>query len=59
MAASSISNGTVLKKPMSSHVQNGIVRVGYTTTSDHQESCRSSKLTTRASGMNRMMPGTR
>src|SRR6185436_1947066 len=38
MAASSISNGTVLKKPIKSHVQNGIVNVGYTTTSAHHES---------------------
>jgi hypothetical protein len=59
MAASSISNGTVLKNPMSSQVQKGMVKVGYTTTSDHQLSCRSSVLTTRASGMNRMMAGTR
>ena len=28
MAASSISKGTVLKKPISSHVQKGIVKVG-------------------------------
>src|SRR5512132_1351817 len=41
MAASSISNGTVLKKPMSNQVQNGIVNVGYTTTRAHHESCRS------------------
>ena len=59
MAASSISNGTVLKKPISSQVQKGMVKVGYTTTSAHHESCRSSVLTTRASGMNRMMAGTR
>src|SRR5436190_20076020 len=59
IAASSISNGTVLKNPMRSHVQNGIVKVGYTTTSDHQESWRWSSITTRGSGMNRMMADTR
>src|SRR2546426_12312135 len=47
IAASSISNGTVLKNPMRSQVQNGIVKVGYTTTSDHQVSWRPSSLTTR------------
>src|SRR5438445_13842050 len=59
IAASSISNGTVLKNPMRSQVQNGIVKVGYTTTSDHQGSWRPSSLTTRESGMNRMIDGTR
>ena len=58
-AASSISNGTVLKNPISSQVQNGIVKVGYTTTSDHQESWSPSSLTTRASGRKRMIGGTR
>src|SRR5215469_5440482 len=38
IAASSISRGTDLKNPISSQVQNGIVKVGYTTTSDHSES---------------------
>src|SRR5438093_13489097 len=59
IAASSISNGTVLKNPMRSQVQNGIVKVGYTTTSDHQVSWRPSSLTTRESGMNRMSAGKR
>ena len=44
---------------MRSQVQNGIVKVGYTTTSDHQVSWRPSSLTTRESGMNRMIDGTR
>src|SRR6516165_4517933 len=39
IAASSISRGTDLKNPINSQVQNGIVKVGYTTTSDQSESC--------------------
>src|SRR2546423_1027548 len=34
-AASVISRGTFLKKPIRSHVQKGIVNVGYTSASDH------------------------
>src|SRR5215831_12398355 len=34
-AASSISNGTFLKKPIKSHTENGIEMVGSTSTSDH------------------------
>src|SRR6516162_6116171 len=37
IAASSISRGIDLKNPISSQVQNGMVNVGYTTTSDHTE----------------------
>src|SRR5215210_3029630 len=39
-AASSSSRGIVLKKPISSHVENGTVNEGKTSTSDQSESCR-------------------
>src|ERR671937_123905 len=58
-AASSISGGSALKKPTSSHVQNGIVNAGYTTTSAHQESNNPSVPTIRASGRNNTIGGTR
>src|SRR5262252_3340258 len=58
-AASSISRGTDLKNPISSQVQNGIVKVGYTTTSDHSESCSPNAVTTRDSGRNSSVGGTR
>src|SRR5437773_12505462 len=59
IAASSISNGTVVKNPMRGQVQNGIVKVGDTTTSDHQVSWRPRSLTTRGSGVSRMIDGAR
>src|SRR5215475_4709267 len=59
MAASSISRGTDLKNPMNNQVQKGIVKVGYTSTSDHRESCNPSKDTTRDSGKNSNVGGTR
>src|ERR1700693_1066851 len=52
IAASSISRGTDLKNPMNSQVQNGIVKVGYTSTRDHSESCSPNTETTRDSGRN-------
>src|ERR1700730_10638639 len=59
IAASSISRGTDLKKPISSQVQNGMVKVGYKTTSDHIESASPSSETTRDSGRNSSVGGTR
>src|SRR5215510_7462570 len=59
MAASSISRGTDLKKPMNSQVQNGIVKVGYTSTSDQSESCKPSIDTTRDNGRKSNVGGTR
>src|SRR6516225_4256800 len=59
IAASSLSRGTDLKNPISSQVQNGIVKVGYTTTSDHSESCRPKSETSRDSGRNSSVGGTR
>src|SRR5262249_28031134 len=59
MAASSMSLGTDLKKPMSSHTQNGMVNEGYTSTSDHSVSCSPSAATMRDIGMNRSVEGTR
>src|SRR5580704_8057410 len=59
IAASSISRGTDLKNPMNSQVQNGIVKVGYTRTRDHSESCSPSTETTRDSGRNSRVGGTR
>src|SRR5215831_11368086 len=59
IAASSISTGSVLKNPMSSHVQKGMVKVGYTTTSDHIEFCNPRRVITRDSGRKRSVGGTR
>src|SRR6516165_4866331 len=58
IAASSISRGIDLKNPISSQVQNGMVNVGYTTTSDHTESWSPSRVTTRDSGRNSNVGGT-
>src|ERR1051326_9295004 len=59
IAASSISRGTDLKNPMNSQVQNGMVKVGYTSTSDHSESCSPTDATTRDNGRNKRVGGTR
>ena len=59
MAASSMSLGIDLKKPIKSHTQNGIVNDGYTTTSDHSVSCSPSVATMRDMGMNSSVDGTR
>src|SRR5215510_1513444 len=59
IAASSISRGTDLKKPMNSQVQNGMVNVGYTRTSDQRESCKPSTDTTRDNGKKSNVGGTR
>src|SRR6266446_10611104 len=59
IAASSISRGTDLKNPMNSQVQNGMVKVGYTTTSDQSESCSPKSETRRDSGRNSSVGGTR
>src|SRR5438132_845400 len=58
-AASVISRGTFLKKPISSQVQNGIVKVGYTTTSAHRVFTRPSPTTSCDSGRNSNVGGTR
>src|SRR5438309_4262438 len=58
-AASSISGGTVLKNPLSSQVQYGIVNVGYTRTRAHLVSMRWEMLTTRDRGMNKRTGGMR
>src|SRR5882762_969712 len=39
IAASSSSLGIDLKKPINSQIENGIVKLGYTTTSDQMLSC--------------------
>ena len=59
MAASSRSRGIALKKPISSHVQNGTVKLGETRTSDHNEFCNPKSLIMRENGMNKMVGGTR
>src|SRR6476620_350642 len=59
IAASSIALGTDLKKPIISQVQNGMVKVGYTSTRDHRESCMPSSEITRASGRKSNVGGTR
>ncbi|MCY1554795.1 hypothetical protein D9M68_913970 [compost metagenome] len=59
MAASSMSCGMALKKPIISQVQKGTVKLGYTSTSDHSESCKPSSPTIRENGMNRMVGGIR
>src|ERR687887_1722905 len=50
-AASSSSCGMVLKNPISSHVENGTVNDGYTSTSDQIESVRCACLITATNGM--------
>src|ERR1044071_5540060 len=59
IAASSIALGTDLKKPIISQVQNGIVKVGYTSASDQSESCRPRREITRESGRKSSVGGTR
>src|ERR1051326_3430347 len=58
-AASSISNGTFLKKPINSHTENGIEMVGSTSTSDQMVFCKPNTCTTRVSGMKISVGGTR
>src|SRR6266508_3326757 len=58
-AASSISNGTFLKNPVSSHTVNGIEIVGSTTTSDQIEFWSPIECTTRVSGINSSVGGIR
>ncbi|MCY1303340.1 hypothetical protein D9M68_896160 [compost metagenome] len=59
MAASSISRGTALKNPIISQLQNGTVKLGYTSTSDHSESCSPSAPIMRENGMNKIVGGIR
>src|SRR5712692_9483077 len=59
IAASSRSRGIDLKKPMSSQVEKGMVKLGYTTMIDQSESCRWSSETTFDSGMKRSVGGMR
>src|SRR6478672_2857775 len=59
IAASSSSRGIVLKNPIISQVANGTVNDGYTTISDHRESCRPSFEITRESGRKSSVGGTR
>src|SRR5947209_10280018 len=58
-AASVISRGTFLKKPMSSQVQNGIVKVGYTSTRAQRVLTRPRPTTSCDSGRNSSVGGTR
>src|SRR3979490_2511004 len=58
-AASSISRGTCLKNPAINHVQNGIVKVGYTTTSEYLESCKPNWTMTCDKGIKSNDEGTR
>src|SRR5439155_8761738 len=58
-AASSNSTGIDLKKPISSQIENGTVKLGYTTTSDQSESCNPSFVITRESGGKSSVGGTR
>src|SRR5215204_4998570 len=58
-AASSSSFGIVLKNPIRSHVENGTVNDGYTSTSDQIEFCRFTWLITQKSGMKSSVGGTR
>ncbi|WP_237717160.1 hypothetical protein [Cupriavidus basilensis] len=46
-----------MKNPIISQVQKGTVKLGYTSTSDHSESCRPSAPMMREKGMNRMVGG--
>src|SRR4051812_50193070 len=59
IAASSISTGCALKNPISSQEQNGMVKVGYTSTSDHIEFCNPSSAMIRDSGRKRSVGGNR
>jgi hypothetical protein len=59
IAASSTSLGMTLKNPISSQVQKGTVKLGYTRTSAQRRSCSPSEDTNRDSGMKRMVGGTR
>src|SRR4051794_29290585 len=58
-AASSISRGTCLKNPDMSQVQNGMVNVGYTTTSAKRESWSPNCTITCDNGMNNSDDGIR
>src|SRR5579884_921446 len=58
-ALSSMSCGMERKKPISSHVQNGMRNVGYVSTSAHRLSKRRRWKMMSASGMKRMIGGTR
>src|SRR5256885_16835350 len=58
-AASVISRGTFLKKPIRSHVQKGIVKVGYTSASDHLLLLSPNPATSWESGRNKSVGGTR
>src|SRR6185436_4117039 len=59
IAASSSSLGIDLKNPISNQIENGIVKLGYTTTSDQMLSCSPRIATMRDSGMNSRVGGTR
>src|SRR6202046_4271426 len=59
IAASSSSRGIDLKNPISNQGENGIVKHGYTNTSDEIVSCRTNIATTRDSGMKSKVGGTR
>src|ERR1700685_1686599 len=59
IAASSSSRGIDLKNPISNQVENGIVKLGYTNTSDQMVSCKPSNATTRDSGIKSKVGGTR
>ena len=48
-----------LKKPIRSQIENGIVMLGYTSTTEKIESCRPSSATTRESGMKSSVGGIR
>src|SRR5256885_11438132 len=58
-AASVISRGTFLKKPIRSHVQKGIVNVGYTSASDHLLLLSPNPATSWESGRNKSVGGAR
>src|SRR6202046_5334584 len=59
IAASSSSRGIDLKNPISNQVEKGIVKLGYTTTSDQMVSCKPSNATMRDSGIKSKVGGTR
>src|SRR5580700_8160966 len=59
IAASSSSRGIDLKNPISNQVEKGIVKLGYTNTSDQMVSCKPSNATTRDNGIKSKVGGTR
>src|SRR6266542_6885871 len=59
IACSSMSRVIDFIKPNSSHTETGMVMVGYTSTSDHVESCSPSATTIRDSDRNSRLGGTR